>query len=197
MQGILAFLGRKPLKAWEKDSLKAWWKGDSAHIHDHHGNEDELFMPMMKTRIVLPAKLEEDHTWLVAHMDKIEACINSIRSADELAELWAEYDVKMKAHLVEEEAVCIPLLRAYFTPEEVAAKVQEILGNAPAVAMGSFFFWMGGKGPVMEFMKQEGIPFFVWYIQFKGQLKVYQNEMQKHVTCLMTGWAPKPSSCCC
>ena len=74
MQGILAFLGRKPLKAWEKDSLKAWWKGHSAHIHDHHSNEDELFM---------------------------------------------------------------------------------------------------------------------------GQLKVYQNEMQKHVTCLMTGWAPKPSSCCC
>ena len=29
---------------------------------------------------------------------------------------------------------------------------------------------MGGKAPVMGFMQQEGIPFFVWYIQFAGQV---------------------------
>lgn len=109
-------------------------------------------MPMMKTRIVLPDKLEEDHNWLVTHMDKIEACIGSLNSADEVKALWDEYTLKMNAHLIEEEELCLPLLRTYFTPAEVAAKVQAILSNAPPIAMGSFFFWLGGKSGVMEFV---------------------------------------------
>ena len=74
----------------------------------------------MNTRCKLPAKLEKDHEWLVAHMKKIAATFAALGklSAADLAPLWAEYDSKMRAHLLEEEAVCIPLLRAYFSPGE-------------------------------------------------------------------------------
>ena len=93
----------------------------------------------MNTRFKLPAKLEKDHEWLVAHMDKIAATFAALGklSAADLAPLWAEYDSKMRAHLLEEEAVCIPLLRAYFTPQETGKIVESILSKAPAVAMGS------------------------------------------------------------
>lgn len=105
----------------------------------HSHNEDAKFIPFMNTRCKLPAKLEKDHEWLVAHMDKIAATFSALGklSAADLAPLWAEYDSKMRAHLLEEEAVCIPLLRAYFTPQETGKIVESILSKAPAVAMGS------------------------------------------------------------
>ena len=105
----------------------------------HSHNEDAKFIPFMNTRCKLPAKLEKDHEWLVAHMDKIAATFAALGklSAADLAPLWAEYDSKMRAHLLEEEAVCLPLLRAYFTPQETGKIVESILSKAPAVAMGS------------------------------------------------------------
>ena len=190
MTGIIAKLGSKPLAAWEIESMQAWWKGHEVHIHDHHQNEDDKFMPFMRQRVVLPAKLEKDHAWLVGHMEKIAKALAKLTNASELAPLWSEYNEKMRAHLLEEEEVCLPLLRAYFTPKETAKLVQEILGQAPALAMGSFLYCLGGKEGVREFMAQEGIPFFVWYIQFAGQIAVYEKEMTAHVVALMTGHPP-------
>ena len=75
----------------------------------HSHNEDAKFIPFMNTRCKLPAKLEKDHEWLVAHMDKIAATFAALGklSAADLAPLWAEYDSKMRAHLLEEEEVGI------------------------------------------------------------------------------------------
>ena len=38
---------------------------------------------------------------------------------------------------------------------------------------------MGGKAPAMRFMQQEGIPFFVWYIQFAGQVSTSSSGWAK------------------
>ena len=47
-------------------------------------------------------------------------------------------------------------------------------------------------------MKQEGIPFFVWNIQFKGQLAKYTNEMVIHTDALLAGTPPAPiAGCAC
>ena len=53
-------------------------------------------------------------------------------------------------------------------------------------------YYLGGKEGVMKFMAQEGIPSFVWYIQFAGQIAVYEKEMIAHVVALMTGHPPLP-----
>ena len=55
-------------------------------------------------------------------------------------------------------------------------------------------YCLGGKEGVRKFMAQEGIPFFVWYIQFAGQIAVYEKEMTAHVVALMTGHPPVPPS---
>merc|ERR1719155_11679 len=51
---ILEAVGTRPLRAWEVDSLQAWWAGHVEHLHDHHANEDHKFTPYMATRIRLP-----------------------------------------------------------------------------------------------------------------------------------------------
>jgi len=100
----------------------------------------------------------------------------------------------MLPHLHEEEAVALPLLRAYFTPAEVGKLVQDILGNAPPVALGSFLYFMGGtRQACAKFMENEGIPFFVWYIAFKGHLQVYHERMGRHHDALLSGVPPVAS----
>ena len=61
MRGVFSKLGDLPLKGWEIESIKEWWKGHAIHIHDHHSNEDDKFIPFMAERVKLPPKLGEDH----------------------------------------------------------------------------------------------------------------------------------------
>lgn len=49
-----------------------------------------------------------------------------------------EYEAMIAPHLLQEEVECLPLCRAYFTPEEIGAKVQEMLAHGPKVELGSF-----------------------------------------------------------
>lgn len=100
----------------------------------------------------------------------------------------------MKPHLLEEEAIALPLLRAFFTPPEVGKLVQEILGNpkAPIEEKGSFIFWQTADKFRNKFMSQEGIPFFVWYIDFKAKYDNYCNEVNPQVDGLLKGVEPPP-----
>jgi hypothetical protein len=49
-----------------------------------------------------------------------------------------EYEAMIKPHLLQEEIECLPLCRAYFTPEEISVKVQEMIAHGPKVETGSF-----------------------------------------------------------
>ena len=51
----------------------------------------------------------------------------------------------MLPHLREEEDVALPLCRAYFTPQEVAAKLREIMKRASPIELGSFWHTCGSK----------------------------------------------------
>jgi hypothetical protein len=154
--------------------------------------------PLLLTRIRLPAKLTDDHVAVVAIMNELGAAFKQLgagSSAGPIGALWARYASIMEPHLREEEAVALPLCRAYFTPAEVGVKVQQIIAKSPPASLGSFFWHMpggGGKGAAMKFMKQEGIPFFVWYLQFAGFCREYKRAMADHVAALMTGAPPQP-----
>jgi hypothetical protein len=88
----------------------------------------------------------------------------------------------------EEEQVSLPLLRAYFTPAEVAPVIQQILKKESKANLGSFFHHIpGGKLGVMAFMKQEGIPAFVWYLEFKAARAAYRCERESMLEALLRG----------
>ena len=144
-------------------------------MHSHHKNEDEIFNPVMKERISWPEKLETDHEGLVAHLEKLKGLVGALSAGNassgiaELCTAWSAYKDDMLPHLAEEEAQGLPLCRAFFTPKEVGKIVQRILGNpdAPKEEMGSFIHYMGEDHFRKVFMPQEGIPFFVWFLDFK------------------------------
>jgi hemerythrin-like domain-containing protein len=193
-------------EAWEIRAMQKWWKSHSAHVHSHHSNEDDLFNPYLRTRFNYPEKLESDHVTLIAQMEKLEALISdelATGAAGTVATLvseWTAYVGMMKPHLLEEEEQGIPCMRAYFTHEEIGALVGKILSNpaAPKEEMGAFICCMGPDVFREEFMPQEGIPFFVWYLDFKGKYEHYITEVKSQIDGLMSGEPPavKKAMCC-
>ena len=88
-----------------------------------------------------PKQYEADHDDLLKKLDSINKIVADLKAGGSAAELVKElvsYENMMKPHLEQEEVECLPLCRAYFTPQEVAPKIQEIVANGPTVEMGSF-----------------------------------------------------------
>ena len=48
---------RGDLPEWAVVAIQQVWKNHSEHVHAHHKNEDELFVPFLDTRIKLPEKV--------------------------------------------------------------------------------------------------------------------------------------------
>ena len=55
------------------------------------------------------------------------------------------------------------------------------------VEMGSFITTMGVEKFRKEFMPQEGIPGFVWYIDFKARLAIFTKEFTLPIESLKAG----------
>ena len=190
---VEALHAKGPLAAWQVAAVQAWWKGHAVHIHEHHANEDDIMNPVLRTRIVYPEKLEADHVQLVAAMDAIEKHVAALAPGATLAGLrilWLHYETIMLPHLFEEEQVGLPLARAYFTPNEIEKVTSEFLKKGDPVSLGSFVHVMGHKKDAQLFMKENGIPAFVWHLPgkgFKALRTLYREKMQVHIDSLLAG----------
>merc|ERR1711998_509924 len=107
-----------------------------------------------------------------------------------LGALWARYESIMLPHLFEEESVGLPLARAYFTPAEIEKVTSTFLKNGDPVSLGSFVHVMGHKSDAKVFMRENGIPGFVWHLPgqgFKALRTLYRQKMQVHIDSLLAG----------
>jgi hypothetical protein len=71
-------------------------------------------------------------------LEKLDGMFKGLKEGDivdTLTELLAAYETSMLPHFEQEEVECLPLMRAYFTPEEIGPKIQEIVGNGPKVSV--------------------------------------------------------------
>lgn len=193
MKKVVTALEYTTLEQWQLDAVKAWWDGHKTHVHEHHSNEDDFMNPVLRARIVYPAKLEADHEQLIKAMDAIAEYVRSIEIGDTLAglkPLWAHYEGLMLPHLYEEEQIGLPLARAYFTPAEIDKVTSQFLKNADPRSLGSFVHTLGHKKDAMQFMRENGIPFFVWHLPgkgFKALRTTYRMRMQSHIDSLLVG----------
>jgi hypothetical protein len=179
--------------SWTIELIKSVWKEHQTHVISHHTNEDDIMTPFMKERIVLPDKLEEDHKCIVDRMKSVSTCIESLKEGDSIDEVMNAlfaYEAVLLPHLLEEEHVALPLCRAYFTPKEVRAKVMKMSKGGPAVEMGSFIYYMTEDGFRKKFMKQEGIPSFVWWLVMKPKYRYFMKHVKEPLDALRNGTEP-------
>lgn len=184
---VLKHLGDRTLHEWERAELKEWWAGHAEHIHGHHTNEDDILGPELRKRINLPERLETDHVGLVEALEELRVLMATVVNASHILDKVEAYRALLFPHLKEEEQISLPLVRAYYTQTEFAAVVHKILSKAGKLELGSFFHHMGSKKDIQAFMKQEGIPFFVWYLQFKPLRDNYRKKMESRLESLLRG----------
>jgi hypothetical protein len=98
-------------------------------------------------------------------------------------------------HLQEEEDYGLPLARAYFDQKTYSKLVKTTLAKHKfdALLEGGMVYVATADG-WKQFMKQEGIPFFVWYMVFGPCLRAYKRKIVPQVTALMSGVEPPAES---
>ena len=96
-------------------------------------------------------------------------------SLDELIVEWKKYGDMIGPHMDEEEATALLLLRAYFKPEDLKPVIEYIMQSGPKIEMGSCIYFMSVEIFRKEFMVQEKIPPFVWYIDFQFRLAEFKR----------------------
>jgi len=102
----------------------------------------------------------------------------------------------MLPHLKDEEDVGLTLYRAYFTPKDAAPIIQKIVAHSAPHEIGSLIYNQGPEVFREKFMKQEGIPSFVWYIDFKAKYKEFIKVFVNNVEALKTGEEPPQEEEC-
>jgi hemerythrin-like domain-containing protein len=185
----------RPLHGWEVIALKKVLSAHFEHIHSHHSNEDDLFVPELRKRINFPEKLVEDHVGLVKKLEELENIMRSLQAGDrlensDLLQEWIIYQEMMLPHLKEEEDIGLPLMRAYYTQKDITPLIHKLVANSPKIESGSFVYYMGPDRLRNEFMKQEGIPRFVWYIDFKVKYNYFLKEFVENANALKSGIEP-------
>jgi hemerythrin-like domain-containing protein len=192
--------GGKITQEWELAALLQVAAAHLDHIHGHHSNEDDVFVPIFKTRFQYPKQLEVDHEYLEKKLEDIESCIKSLEMSSPIQPLLThlkEYQALILPHLKHEEDVGLPLQRAYFTQQEMSPIIQKLMSRCSDMEIGSIVYAMGVDKCRNDFMVQEKIPGFVWYIQFRKCFKVYEREFATPMEALKTGVSPqKPSMLC-
>jgi len=175
---------------WEIKAIKEIWNLHLEHVHSHHRNEDVIFVPFARTRYIYQEKLEDDHKELEERFRKLGNIFQSLKIGSKVNDLyveWKNYEIMMIPHLKEEEETVLPLLRAYFTPQEFAPIIQDIMKDSSKMETGSFIYAMGVKKFRNEFMKNEGIPGFVWFVFFKASYKYFLMKFHRNIENLKAG----------
>lgn len=185
---------RGSVQKWEIAALRAAWAEHFAHVSAHHSNEEEDFNPFLSTRIRLPENMERDHDDIIRQLNLIDGLFTGLSgSATDLHCAWLAYEEMLLPHLREEESGPLPLMRAYFKPDEITPIVQKVVGKGPPCEMGSFVYY-AGEETFFEFMRQEGIAGFVWYIEFKGKRDNFQRSFVENLKAVVGGTPPQPAS---
>lgn len=197
LETVLQRLGEEAPSEWEIGCMKQFWACHEVHLHNHHHTEDDIFNPFLRTRFNYPEKLEADHVVLVQLMEKCAKLTEELSTENKagvsnLLKAWKEYRATMEPHLREEEMIGIPLMHKYFSHAEVGAIIQKMLSRPdyPKEDLGAFIYHQGEETFRNKFMAQEGIPFFVWYIDFKAKYNYYLSQVIAPLDALKSGSPP-------
>lgn len=122
---------------------------------------------------------------LIAGLQSYDAA----RNIQAVREKLRHYDLDLRAHLSEKEVKVIPLIRAYFSASEWSKLLWETSKNDPSPLMGSFIHFQTEHRFRSVFMKQAGIPGFVWHPVFRGAYSSFQKEFVQPYGSLLKGIA--------
>jgi hypothetical protein len=134
-----------------------------------------------------------DHDGIITQMKLLESLVKSFKvndSVDELSEKFNLYEKDLELHLVEEEEIGLPLMRAYFSQKDLKPAINQIIKTSPKYEAGSMAATGGVETFRNTFMRNENIPFFVWYIDFYWKYRAFVKQFVTNIQALTEGVEP-------
>jgi hypothetical protein len=134
--------------------------------------------------------IESEHKALMTKLEAISKLVEELaegKTVDALLTAWIVYQDSMLPHLLDEETRGLALHRAYFTPAEIKPIVAELVKQSPTHEIGSIIHFNTMDCFRHSFMLQEGIPFFVWYIDFQFKYNRFLDVFVKPLDAVKTG----------
>lgn len=195
-EALTKLVERGTFQAWEIDSFCAAWSEHFTNIQAHHSNEETIFHPFLATRIRLPEKLRGYPIELSRHLNLIAGLVAVLSGVVEhsrrsgyvrsILDAMLQYDKMLLPQLAEEELQLLPLMRAYFKPDEVAPIAQKIVGIGPSCQLGSLIHYAGDEA-FFDFMEQEGMPGYAWYFDLRSRRDNFRRAFVQNLTAVTTG----------
>ena len=219
---------------WIIQYLEDVWSIHESHVHDYLFNEEYILIPYFSTRFRWPSNLECTRMEIECILDRIGRQIHNLQNRinsndavvcdgrdmlariDNIVEEYKIYErTLLNPYLLEEQDKVMPLMRSYFTPNEVRAAMKVIASRSQKTMLGSmihnleFGGVIGGSGsgesneqtPVSsssaprceEFMKREGItPYcLAWYLFLEPIYIKYQIVFLDKIKALQEIGSPK------
>lgn len=186
------------LQSWQVKCIQEVFAFQYDFIEEHHTFEDNVLAPEFCKRFKYPDKLVDDHDGIIKQLNKVNELVKNLQpgvdtvtAIDEVLAEFDKYDKAIRPHLLEEETIGLPLSRAYFDQKAITKIMKKGHSKSPpnAVAVGCFVYF-NGVGTIRDFMKQEGIPFFVWYLVWQPGYKKYRRTILEKVEALKDGVEP-------
>eukprot|EP00741_Cyanophora_paradoxa_P016966 tig00020944_g16387.t1 len=151
------FFPGRPHQEFKVKNFFKWFR-DFFYVmtYDHHENEEEIFIPWIRSRAVIPAKVQDDHTTILnalkdilAMEGKFNVASHSPRAmedrymlADELRFMVRDFCEMMRHHLREEEEIIPVIMRDHFTREEEQKVVERIIARMQTSFRGEAIAWI-------------------------------------------------------
>jgi hemerythrin-like domain-containing protein len=188
------------LQVWQVDCLQELFAFQYDMVKEHHTTEDNILAPEFLKRFKYPDKLVDDHEGIIKLLDKVNGIVKNLKpgadavaSIDELIVEFEKYSKMIRPHFEEEESVGLLLSRAYFEPKELAKIMKKGHNQTkPQPEAIGCFIYFNGTDNMRKFIKQEGIPIFVWYLVFWPGYKKYCRKILPKVNALKNGAEPVP-----
>lgn len=158
------------------------------HVLHHIGAVDNVLRPWIHSRVVIPTEYEMSHTQLLHLIETVDKFVRNRNyfTTAEVAPVFHGYRTALYPHFAEQENVMIPLIRAYFRPEDMREKTMELLRSMPKLSLGSILNHIaGGKDGIMTFMARVGYAWHAWYTEVHAIRTSYRVEMESKLESLL------------
>jgi hypothetical protein len=136
-----------------------------------------------------------DYNTILCHLKALNCHLGDLRLSDAasqcqlqtIQEEFKAYETDLLSYLSEKENTILPMIRAFFTATEWNKVLRETSRNDPPPSMGSFIHFQTEERFRSVFMKEHGIPSFVWYFAFRGLYNTFQKEFLQPYEALQNG----------
>lgn len=178
----------QPLSRRQARAIRTWWQGHLKHVHSHHTNEDRIVKAFVQHRFIYPDFMDEDHEEIENHFDAISQLVRDLYVARndhdrmeafvKLKLAFDEYADCLLPHLLAEEAIGVPLVRAYFSPKEVQRMTNRLARIGPRVETGAIVHYVGAS-KLKRAMQLQNSPLqtIAWTLILNPRYRYYKRHM--------------------